>query len=166
MSAVFPAPHATMNDVRSARTVPAARRKGGAVAINPWANGDGGPFCPDQSALVSGFSRELLNFPAEKHDEQVEALGLIDQMLNRIAADARACSEGKSAPARGASFTEVGWVRRSRLPDGSVGAADPARYCLGGEGAACRARRALVLVVSRIFRTFDQATASVCTTCG
>jgi hypothetical protein len=34
--------------------------------------------------LVSGILEWLLNFPAGKHDDQVDALGLIGQVLDRM----------------------------------------------------------------------------------
>ncbi len=33
---------------------------------------------------MAEFRRELLNFPAGKHDDQVDALGLIGQLLDRM----------------------------------------------------------------------------------
>jgi hypothetical protein len=34
--------------------------------------------------LVSEFKSELLSFPAGKHDDQVDALGLIGQLLDQM----------------------------------------------------------------------------------
>jgi len=43
-----------------------------------------GLYLPDDAEWVSDFKSELLAFPAGKHDDQVDALGLIGQLLDHI----------------------------------------------------------------------------------
>jgi predicted phage terminase large subunit-like protein len=43
-----------------------------------------GLYVPTKAAWYSAFQEELLRFPAGKHDDQVDALGLIGQMLDVI----------------------------------------------------------------------------------
>jgi hypothetical protein len=43
-----------------------------------------GLYVPTQAAWYPAFLSELLNFPAGKHDDQVDALGLIGQLLDRM----------------------------------------------------------------------------------
>jgi len=43
-----------------------------------------GLYCPANAPWVAEFQRELLNFPSGKHDDQVDALGLIGQLLDRM----------------------------------------------------------------------------------
>ena len=57
-----------------------------------------GLYIPTQARWYSAFLSELLNFPAGKHDDQVDALGLIGQVLDRMNAGAAPKSEG---PIRG-----------------------------------------------------------------
>jgi hypothetical protein len=42
------------------------------------------PMWIDSCPLVPASLTELLNFPAGKHDDQVDALGLIGQLLHRM----------------------------------------------------------------------------------
>jgi predicted phage terminase large subunit-like protein len=44
-----------------------------------------GLYVPTQAHWYPAFLSELLNFPAGKHDDQVDALGLIGQILDRMA---------------------------------------------------------------------------------
>ena len=39
---------------------------------------------PEHAPWFAEFKRELLSFPAGKHDEQVDALGLIGQLLDQM----------------------------------------------------------------------------------
>jgi phage terminase large subunit-like protein len=41
-----------------------------------------GLYVPTQAHWYPAFLSELLNFPASKHDDQVDALGLIGQILD------------------------------------------------------------------------------------
>lgn len=43
-----------------------------------------GLYLPDDAPWVPEFRRELLTFPAGKHDDHVDALGLIGQLLDRM----------------------------------------------------------------------------------
>jgi predicted phage terminase large subunit-like protein len=43
-----------------------------------------GLYVPSTASWVSAFRSELLGFPARKHDDQVDALGLIGQLLDTI----------------------------------------------------------------------------------
>ena len=43
-----------------------------------------GLYVPTKAAWYSAFQEELLRFPAGKHDDMVDALGLIGQMLDVI----------------------------------------------------------------------------------
>jgi hypothetical protein len=43
-----------------------------------------GLYVPIQASWYPAFRSELLNFPAGKHDDQVDALGLIGQVLDRM----------------------------------------------------------------------------------
>jgi predicted phage terminase large subunit-like protein len=43
-----------------------------------------GLYVPTQAHWYPAFLSELLNFPAGKHDDQVDALGLIGQVLDRM----------------------------------------------------------------------------------
>ena len=43
-----------------------------------------GLYLPANTPWVSDLRRELLTFPAGKHDDQVDALGLIGQLLDRM----------------------------------------------------------------------------------
>ena len=45
----------------------------------------GGLYCPVQSPWYADFRAELLSFPAGKHDDQVDALGLVGQLLDIMA---------------------------------------------------------------------------------
>jgi phage terminase large subunit-like protein len=44
----------------------------------------GGLYVPAKAHWYPAFKSELLNFPAGKHDDQVDALGLIGQVLDRM----------------------------------------------------------------------------------
>ena len=43
-----------------------------------------GLHIPSNAPWVAEFKRELLSFPAGKHDDQVDALGLIGQLLDQM----------------------------------------------------------------------------------
>ena len=51
---------------------------------------------PTLAPWYSAFMSELLGFPAGKHDEQVDALGLIGQLLDRMVKGVR--PEEKAKP--------------------------------------------------------------------
>jgi hypothetical protein len=46
----------------------------------------GGLYVPDRADWLAEFEHELLRFPAAVHDDQVDALGLIGQLLDHIQA--------------------------------------------------------------------------------
>lgn len=43
-----------------------------------------GLYVPERAPWYANFRAELLNFPAGNHDDQVDALGLIGQLLNKM----------------------------------------------------------------------------------
>lgn len=43
-----------------------------------------GLHVPEKTSWYPAFRSELLNFPAGKHDDQVDAFGLIGQLLDRM----------------------------------------------------------------------------------
>ena len=43
-----------------------------------------GLYAPSSAPWFAEFKRELLSFPAGKHDDQVDALGLIGQLLDQM----------------------------------------------------------------------------------
>jgi len=43
-----------------------------------------GLYVPSNASWFAEFKRELLSFPAGKHDDQVDALGLIGQLLDQM----------------------------------------------------------------------------------
>jgi len=43
-----------------------------------------GLYVPSDAAWLPAFRSELLGFPAGKHDDQVDALGLVGQLLDRM----------------------------------------------------------------------------------
>ena len=45
-----------------------------------------GLYVPQNASWVAGLRSELLSFPAGKHDDQVDGLGLIGQLLDTICA--------------------------------------------------------------------------------
>ena len=63
-----------------------ARRQGGARAINPRPHGAGWALRSAHAPWYPALRSELLSFPAGKHDDQVDALGLVGQFLDRMTA--------------------------------------------------------------------------------
>jgi hypothetical protein len=43
-----------------------------------------GLYIPTNAPWFAEFKRELLSFPAGKHDDQVDALGLIGQLIDKM----------------------------------------------------------------------------------
>jgi hypothetical protein len=43
-----------------------------------------GLFVDQQASWFADFRSELLSFPAGKHDDQVDAIGLVGQLLDKI----------------------------------------------------------------------------------
>jgi len=54
----------------------------------------GGLYVPGNAIWLGEFEHELLRFPSAVHDDQVDALGLIGQLLDHI--QAPVSSEGNS----------------------------------------------------------------------
>jgi len=48
-----------------------------------------GLYVPEQAPWYPAFRSELLSFPAGKHDDQVDAIGLVGQLLDRMTAGVR-----------------------------------------------------------------------------
>ena len=48
-----------------------------------------GLYVPTKAPWYANLRSELLSFPAGKHDDQVDALGLVGQLLDRIIAGTR-----------------------------------------------------------------------------
>ena len=48
----------------------------------------GGLYLPCQAPWLDSFEHEMLRFPSGVHDDQVDALGLIGQLLDHIQAPA------------------------------------------------------------------------------
>ncbi len=48
-----------------------------------------GLYVPAAAPWLSDFRAELLSFPAGRHDDQVDAIGLIGQLLNKMVQPAR-----------------------------------------------------------------------------
>lgn len=48
-----------------------------------------GLYVPRGAAWFPAFRSELLSFPAGKHDDQVDALGLVGQLLDKMIAGAK-----------------------------------------------------------------------------
>lgn len=55
-----------------------------------------GLYVPASAPWSADFRAELLSFPAGRHDDQVDALGLIGQLLDRIQAPARPVKDEKA----------------------------------------------------------------------
>ncbi len=43
-----------------------------------------GLYCPINASWYADLRSELLSFPAGKHDDQVDALGLVGQLLDKM----------------------------------------------------------------------------------
>jgi len=60
-----------------------------------------GLYVPTQAAWYPAFRSELLSFPAGKHDDCVDALGLVGQLLDRMMAGEKLPVPEKIANASG-----------------------------------------------------------------
>lgn len=72
-----------------------------------------GLYVPKQSTWFADFRSELLSFPAGKHDDQVDAIGLVGQLLDRMLAGGKPKPPQKSDNASGYRRVE----RESRALD-------------------------------------------------
>jgi hypothetical protein len=48
-----------------------------------------GLYVPEHASWYAAFRSELLHFPAGKHDDQVDALGLVGQLLDKMVKGSR-----------------------------------------------------------------------------
>ena len=65
--------------------IPDARGQSGKSTVDPRENlALEGLYVPPTAPWFAEFKRELLSFPAGKHDDQVDALGLIGQLLDEM----------------------------------------------------------------------------------
>jgi hypothetical protein len=48
-----------------------------------------GLYLPTHASWLGAFRAELLSFPAGKHDDMVDALGLVGQLLDHMSVGAR-----------------------------------------------------------------------------
>jgi predicted phage terminase large subunit-like protein len=53
-------------------------------AINPRRMALQGLYVPERAPWYANFRAELLSFPAARHDDQVDAIGLVGQMLDQM----------------------------------------------------------------------------------
>lgn len=68
-----------------------------------------GLYVPVGAPWYADFRSELLSFPAGKHDDQVDAIGLVGQLLDRMQAGVKAKSqEGKPRDRWDAVFDDDG----------------------------------------------------------
>ena len=82
-----------------------------------------GLYVPVNALWYPDFRSELLTFPAGKHDDQVDALGLIGQVLDRM--QPGTAPDKPAGPLRGASemTMDEAWnlaVPKSRDPYGRI----------------------------------------------
>jgi predicted phage terminase large subunit-like protein len=62
-----------------------------------------GLYYPKNASWVADFLAELLNFPASKHDDQVDALGLVGQLLDQMVAGGASKPDARKLPNDGYS---------------------------------------------------------------
>jgi hypothetical protein len=60
-----------------------------------------GLYVPTHASWYPGFRSELLSFPAGKHNDQVDALGLVGQLLDQIVPGQRPREPEKPKPDSG-----------------------------------------------------------------
>jgi predicted phage terminase large subunit-like protein len=79
--------------------VPDARRQGGARPLDPGPHGARRHlFYPKNAPWAADWLAELLNFPASKHDDQVDAMGLGGQLLDIMVTRPRARTDPMKLP--------------------------------------------------------------------
>jgi hypothetical protein len=66
-----------------------------------------GLYVPINAAWFPAFRAELLSFPAGKHDDQVDALGLVGQLLDRMIKGTRPEEKEKPISLRQPTFMEA-----------------------------------------------------------
>jgi predicted phage terminase large subunit-like protein len=67
-----------------------------------------GLYVPKDAPWLAEFRRELLTFPAGKHDDQVDAIGLVGQLLDRMVAGAKPQKPAKPDNASGYARHDLG----------------------------------------------------------
>jgi predicted phage terminase large subunit-like protein len=60
-----------------------------------------GLYVPTQASWYPAFRSELLSFPAGKHDDQVDALGLVGQLLDQMVPGQKPKTPEKPKPSSG-----------------------------------------------------------------
>lgn len=65
-----------------------------------------GLYVPDTAAWYPAFRSELLSFPAGKHDDQVDALGLVGQLLDKMTMGSRKAEPAKPQVKGGYTSTQ------------------------------------------------------------
>jgi phage terminase large subunit-like protein len=73
-----------------AGAIPDARRQGCQSAVYSRQDGAGRALRPVNAPWYPELRSELLSFPAGKHDDQVDALGLVGQLLDKMMHPAKA----------------------------------------------------------------------------
>ncbi len=71
-----------------------------------------GLYVPINAPWFADLRSELLSFPAGKHDDQVDALGLVGQLLDRMLAGTKPKSNVKpirDAWSSGSNESDVSW---------------------------------------------------------
>jgi len=76
-----------------------------------------GLYVPMRAPWYADFRAELLSFPAGKHDDQVDALGLIGQVLDRMTAGALPKPPEKLRCANEMTMDEAWELARPKRPD-------------------------------------------------
>jgi predicted phage terminase large subunit-like protein len=77
-----------------------------------------GLYVPTQAHWYPAFLSELLNFPAGKHDDQVDALGLIGQLLDRMGKGAALPSSDQKPRFMNEMTMDEAWeLARPKRPD-------------------------------------------------
>ena len=77
-----------------------------------------GLYVPTNASWYSGFRSELLSFPAGKHDDQVDALGLVGQLLDQMVPGQKPKEPKKPKPDTG---YRTGLSRAAARLDGVLG---------------------------------------------
>jgi predicted phage terminase large subunit-like protein len=54
-----------------------------------------GLYVPEKASWYPAFRSELLSFPAGRHDDQVDALGLVGQLLDKMVKGSALPKKGK-----------------------------------------------------------------------
>ena len=79
-----------------------------------------GLYVPIRAPWFADFRSELLSFPAGKHDDQVDALGLIGQVLDRMSAGLAPKPEEPMRGIREITMDELWRLQPKRSADGRI----------------------------------------------